>query len=244
MLGTLLLITAAAAASPSAQTLPAQEIVEINRGMIEQIVRDYLLDHPEIIPEAMTRLKDKQIAHNIASHRKAVETPYGGAWEGAAEPDVTVVEFFDYACGYCRITVPEIARLVSEDKKIRIVYREMPILTPVSREAARVALLAARKGNYMAFHNAAFVAPHLTHEAVLAAAQGAGIDAASAEAAIASKSEDGEIDSNLTLFQEMQGTGTPTFVIGNQIVVGAVGYDGLKQAIAKARVVAHPVVAK
>jgi len=103
---------------------------------------------------------------------------------------------------------------VNEDKKLKVVYRELPILSALSTEAARVSLLAARKGNYMAYHKALYGAGRVSRDTILAAAQAAGIDRKSAEAALASKSEDGEIDANLTLAQKLQASGTPTFVIG------------------------------
>ena len=87
-----------------------------DKAAIEKIVRDYILEHPEIIPEAVERLQAKRVADSIGESRKAIETPYAGAWEGAANGDVILVEFFDYACGYCRASLADLAKLVGEDK--------------------------------------------------------------------------------------------------------------------------------
>ena len=206
-----------------------------DKAVIEKIVRDYILEHPEIIPEAVDRLQAKRIAASIDASRQAIETPYAGAWEGAAKGDVTVVEFFDYACGYCRASLPDLARLVGEDKRVKIVYREMPILSDQSLEAAKVSLLAAEKGQYMPFHRALYASGKVTRDTILAAAAKVGITRPAAEAAIGSSKYDEEIRSNIALAQKLNASGTPTFVIGDQVLNGAVGYDALKKAVEAAR---------
>lgn len=206
-----------------------------DRAAIERIVHDYILAHPEIIPEAVERLQAKRVSDSIGASRSAIETPYAGAWEGAAKGDVTLVEFFDYACGYCRASLPDLAKLVGEDKGLKIVYRELPILSDESTEAAKVSLLAAERGQYMAYHRALYASGRVTHDTVLAAAAKVGITKQAAEAAIASNKYDAEIQSNIALAQKLHASGTPTFVIGNQVLNGAVGYDALKKAVDAAR---------
>ena len=141
-----------------------------DKAAIEKIVRDYILEHPEIIPEAVERLQAKRVSDSIGESRKAIETPYAGAWEGAANGDVTVVEFFDYACGYCRASLPDLAKLVGEDKGVKVVYRELPILSDESADAAKVSLLAAEKGQYMSFHRALYASGKVTRDTILGAA--------------------------------------------------------------------------
>lgn len=224
------------AATATGATLGMQSTGGVgDKAAIERIVHDYILEHPEIIPEAVERLQAKRIADSIGSSRSAIETPYAGAWEGAAKGDVTLVEFFDYACGYCRASLPDLAKLVGEDKGLKIVYRELPILSDESIEAAKVSLLAAEKGHYLAFHRALYASGRVTRDTVLAAAAKAGIGKAEAEAAIASKRYDTEIQSNIALAQKLHATGTPTFVIGDQVLNGAVGHDALKKAVDAAR---------
>lgn len=206
-----------------------------DKAAIEQIVHDYILEHPEIIPQAVEKLQAKRMAGSIEASRKTIETPYAGAWEGAANGDVTVVEFFDYACGYCRASLPDLAKLVGEDKKLKIVYRELPILSDASIDAAKVSLLAAERNQYMPYHRALYAAGKVTRESILAAAAKVGIDAKAAEAAIANSAYNAEIQSNIVLAQKLQATGTPTFVIGDQVLNGAVGYDALKQAVTATR---------
>lgn len=206
-----------------------------DKAAIEQIVHDYILQHPEIIPEAIEKLQARRMANNISASREAIETPFAGAWEGNAKADVTVVEFFDYACGYCRASLPDLAKLVAEDKGLKIVYRELPILSDESAEAAKVSLLAAERGQYMSFHRALYEGGQITRESILAAASKVGIDKAAAESAIRNEKYDAEIQSNIAIAQKLQATGTPTFVVGDQVLNGAVGYDALKKAVAAAR---------
>ena len=146
-----------------------------------------------------------------------------------------MVEFFDYACGYCRASLADLAKLVGEDKGLKVVYRELPILSDASADAAKVSLLAAEKGQYMPFHRALYDSGKVTRETILGAAAKVGIDAKAAEAAIASSKYDAEIQSNIALAQKLRATGTPTFVVGDQVLNGAVGYDALKQAVATVR---------
>ncbi|MBP6030218.1 MAG: DsbA family protein [Sphingobium sp.] len=206
-----------------------------NRAQIEQIVHDYILAHPEILPQAMERLKDKRIAEAIEKHRQDIETPYAGAWEGAQDGDVAVVEFFDYNCGYCRASLPDITRLIADDRRVKLVYRELPILSEESNLAARVSLLAAEQGKYGAFHKALYAGGRVTKESILGAAAKAGIEHRAAENAMNSNRYDPEIENNMKLAQELGASGTPTFVVGNRILSGAVGYEVLKEAVSNAR---------
>lgn len=232
-LGAFAFIAAAAGAALAVQT-PAS-VGATDKAAIEQIVHDYILEHPEIIPQAIEKLQSKRLSSVIDTNRSALETPYAGAWEGAADADVTVVEFFDYACGYCRASLPDLGKLVGSDKKVKIVYRELPILSEESGDAAKVSLLAAERGQYMPYHKALYAAGRVTRDTILAAAAKAGISKVDAEAAIASNKYDSEIQSNIALAQKLQATGTPTFVIGDQVLSGAVGFDALKEGVASAR---------
>lgn len=208
---------------------------QTDRARIEQIVHDYILAHPEILPQAMERLKEKRMAEAINTHRQEIETPYAGAWEGAKDADVVLVEFFDYNCSYCRASLTDLAKLVASDTKVKVVYRELPILSEESNLAARVSLLAAEQGKYMPFHKALYAGGRVTRDSILAAAVAAGLDRNAAEGAINSKRYDLEIENNLKLAQALGASGTPTFVVGNKILNGAVGYDALKEAVAAAR---------
>lgn len=237
MIGGIVGLAAGAVATLGAQAAlsGAGNKAPTSRAEVEQIVREYILEHPEILPQAMEKLQQKRMSAAIDDKRSVIETPYRGAWEGAKDGDVTLVEFFDYACGYCRASLPDLARLVREDKGLKVVYRELPILSEESGAAARVSLLAAEQDKYMPYHRALYEAGRVTRDTVLASAQKAGIDRKAAEKAIGDASYTGEIESNIKLAQAIGASGTPTFVIGNKVLAGAVGYDALKAAIAEAR---------
>lgn len=232
-LGAIAFIAAAAGTALAVQA--PTSVAATDKAAIEKIVHDYILDHPEIIPQAIQKLQANRMSTTISDNRAALETPYAGAWEGAANADVTVVEFFDYACGYCRASLPDLAKLVAADAKVKVVYRELPILSEESSDAAKVSLLAAERGQYMAYHKAMYGAGRVTRDSIIAAAGKAGISKADAEAAIASSKYDAEIQSNIALAQKLQASGTPTFVIGGQVLNGAVGYDALQSGVAAAR---------
>ncbi len=227
-----LFAAAAGAAATVAVMASGTPVATNDRVAIEKIVRDYILSHPEILPEAMDKLRERETAKVVNANRKAIETPFAGAWEGAADADVTVVQFFDYNCGYCRSSMVDIDKLVAADKRVRIVYREFPVLGPDSENAARVSLAAAKAGKYTAFHRAAYAAGQPDPRAVERIAKGLGIDLAFA----ADPAAQAEIDANLNLARPLGMTGTPSWVIGDKVLSGAVGYDALKEAVAAARV--------
>ena len=205
------------------------------RARIEGIVHDYILAHPEIIPQAMQRLRDKDTAATVSTQRGRLETPFAGAWAGAKDGDVVLVEFFDYACGYCRASVKDVDRLLAEDPKLKIVFRELPILGPGSADAARASLSAAKQGKFLAFHRAMYTAGKPSAATIAEVTRKTGLDAARVAGDAKAADVSAEIEANLAMAQALQLGGTPTFVVGDQVLGGAVGYDALKEAVAKVR---------
>lgn len=203
------------------------------RARIEQIVREYILEHPEIIPEAIERLQQREVSKAVEANRAAIETPFGGAWAGAADGDVVLVEFFDYACGFCRKSIADIDRLLAEDKKLKVVYRELPVLGEDSMSSALSSLAAAKAGqaSFRTFYHTLFEAGGPDAKAVAAARAAANASAPPEQAA----ELQAEIDKNYDLARTLGANGTPLFVVGDKVFQGAVGYDALKQAIAEAR---------
>jgi protein-disulfide isomerase len=226
-----LIAAAAGAAATVAAMGTSAPVATSDRAAIEKIVREYILSHPEILPEAMDNLRARETAKTVKANRAAIETPFAGAWEGAIDADVTVVQFFDYNCTYCRAAMPDIEKLLSADKKLRVVYREFPVLGPDSENAARVSLAAAKAGKYAAFHRAVYAAGRPEPRAVERIAKGLGIDLAFASDPAAQL----EIDANLSLGRPLGMSGTPSWVIGDRVLSGNVGYDALKEAVAAAR---------
>lgn len=196
----------------------------------ERIVHDYILENPEIIPEAMERLQQREAAAAIEPRRAQLETPYGNAWAGAADGDVVLVEFFDYACSFCRASNPVVERLVREDPRLKVVWRELPVLGPDSQEAAFVSLAAADQGRFRQFHDALFALGPPSAQTVAQAQRAAGVQPGQA-----SDAHRQELQRNMELANLLRASGTPTFVVGNQVMHGAVGYERLKEAIEQAR---------
>ena len=193
-------------------------------------VRSYLLEHPEVLPEAMERLRNRETAEAVRQHRAALETPFHGAWAGAADADVVLVEFFDYACGYCRASNPDIARLLREDRRLKVVWREYPVLGPSSEQAAIVSLAAAKAGRFRPFHDRLFASGRPNEATIAAAREAVGL----APATLTDEFRR-ELERNDELARAIGASGTPTFVIGDRVLQGAVGYEALKAAVEAAR---------
>jgi len=196
-----------------------------------RIVRAGILADPQVLIDASDALRQAQFAPVLAANRAAIETPFGSSWKGAAKPDVTMVEFFDYACPYCKASNPAVDRLLQEDKGLRVVYRELPILGPDSLSAARLSLEASKLGRFAQFHDTLWAEGRPSPETNAQAAAAAGI----APQPVADTGIEAELNRNMKLAGQLGATGTPLFVIGNRVMNGAVGYDMLKDAIERAR---------
>jgi protein-disulfide isomerase len=224
--------TAAIAGSVIGSLLTVGVLAYAGPGIISsRIVRQGLLSDPKILSDAVDALRDAQYAPVLNANRAAIETPFASSWKGAAKPQVTLVEFFDYACPYCKASNPNVDRLVQEDKGLRVVYRELPILGPDSVTAARLSLEASKLGRFAQFHDSLWAAGRPAADTNAAAARIAGIDAAPKS----SPEIEAELRKNFQLASQLGATGTPLFVIGDRVMNGAVGYDALKQAIEAAR---------
>lgn len=213
-----------------------------DRVAIERVVRTYLLEHPEILPEAMERLQAKETAKAdaaaqkaLASEGAAIARPFAGAFGGNPNGDVTVVAFLDYNCGYCRASLPAIAELVQRDPKVRIVYREYPVLGQESIIAARWALAAALQGKFKPFHDALYAAGRVNDASLATAASAAGLDMTRATQASASGAVENEIANNHRFGQQLGMTGTPAWVVGSRVLHGQQDYARLAEAVAEAR---------
>lgn len=206
-----------------------------DRAQIEQIVRAYILEHPEILPEAMDNLQRNQGRGQLAQVRGPVEQPFPGAILGNPNGAVTLVEFTDFACGYCRKSVEDIAALARSNPDLKIVVRELPIISPHSADAAKMALAAAEQGKYRAFHEAMFAAGQVDPAAINAAAAVAGLDMERARKVAASAPVAAELERNLALAQKLGFAGTPSWIVGDELISGAVGADRLAEAIEATR---------
>ena len=210
---------------------------------IRQIIRDYLIEHPEVLVEAQQALMAKRAAEEalqargvIGRYRDALfadpEAPVGGNPDGA----ITLVEFFDYRCGYCRRVMPTLETLIAENDDLRIVYKEFPILGPESVVAARAALAARAESGYEAFHAALMENDGSFERAqILEIARSVGLDAERLEQDMDDPIIDELIARNSDLARALGIRGTPGFVIGEQVIGGALPLDEFRTVIADAR---------
>ena len=209
----------------------------------ERVVRDYLARHPEVVVEALRAAEERQRAAAHEQGRAAIQarqdellrdpaSPVGGNPRG----DVTVVEFFDYNCPHCRRAAETMARLTEEDRGLRVVYKELPILGPDSLVAARVALAAHAQGKYLELHRALMATTEaLTGPAVLEIARGLGLDETRLKADMGSAGITAAIEKNRALAQALGVSGTPAFVVGTDLVPGAIGLEAFRETIGRAR---------
>ena len=199
--------------------------------LASRIVRQGMLADPNILAETADALRDRQYAPTLAANRAAIETPFGSSWKGAEKPKVVMVEFYDYACPYCKASNPHVDQLIKDTPDLRVVYRELPILGPESIVSARLSLAASKAGRFRAFHDALYAAGRPAPDTNAAAARVANISPAPTE----DPAVEAELKRNFQLAGQLGATGTPLFVIGDRVLNGAVGYDALKQAVEDAR---------
>lgn len=222
-----------------------EKIGPAQRKAIEEVVRQVLRDNPEILVEAIHAARAKQetaertrAAKALSERRKDLERNPTSPVIGNPDGDVTVVEFFDYRCGFCKRAHPTMAELLKSDPKVRVVLKEFPILGPESILASRTALAVHRidPAKYRPFHDALMTdRAAVSRERLLQIAKSVGIDVGKLEKSIADPAIDAVIGETMELAQALGINGTPAFVVGDQIVPGAVDVDTLKQLIAKAR---------
>lgn len=205
-----------------------------DKAAIERVVHDYILEHPEILPEAIEKLRGKEMEKQLAGISGTVKAPFPGAVLGNPNGKVTMVEFTDFACGYCLRSVADVEALIADNSELKVVIRELPILSPASADAARMGLAAAEQGRYPQFHHAMYAAGKPNSQTIEAAARVAGLDLERARRVIADPKIEAEIQRNLKLAQQLGFDGTPSWVIGTQLISGAVGKEALAEALAEA----------
>lgn len=203
-------------------------------GLGHSHTRAYLLENPNILLEMAESYQQQQNADKLSAIADQITAPFPGGELGNPDGAVTLVEFTDYACGYCRMSQEHVEQLVKDNPDLRVVIREWPIFKG-SDKAALIALAAARQGKYPAFHRAMFAEGQPTEAAIAAAAAKAGLDMARTSEFIASGEGQAELSKNVALAQQIGFGGTPSWVIGGKALEGAVGVEALQDAIDAAR---------
>jgi protein-disulfide isomerase len=211
---------------------------ESEKERIESIIREYLLKNPSIIREAMQALQAQEAreraersANLMKELRKEIlfdpDSPIGGNASG----DISIVVFFDYNCGYCKQTLPQIQSVLQSDTLVRIVFKELPILGPPSTFAAKAALAAARQGKYVEFHKALMMAERTDENAIRNISETLGMDYPKLEKDMADPQIAELIMRNLRLATSLDLNGTPAYIIGNQIIPGAIDAESLIRVV-------------
>jgi protein-disulfide isomerase len=223
----------------------AQAFSKAQRGDIERIVHDYLVAHPEVLQEAMTELEKRQTAAEAEKHKAAVKAHAKALFSspdqvtlGNPNGNVTFVEFFDYNCGYCKRAMSDMLTLLKNDSKLKVVLKEFPVLGPGSVEAARVAVAVRMQApqKYLEFHTKLLGGRgHADNARALAVAKEVGLDMARLEKDMKGPEVQKTLQHDFKLAEALGLNGTPSYVIGDNVIVGAIGLKGLQEKINTAR---------
>lgn len=231
-----------AAFSASAQDKP-NAADGLSKSQVESIVRDYLIENPEVVIQAIEAYQARQrVAEQqqreraMADLRDRIFNDPASPDNGASEYDVTLVEFFDYQCHFCKKVFPDLMAVMETDKRLRVVFKELPILGPESTVAARAALAARKQGKYLEFHFALMdLRGQLTERRIMRTAQEVGIDTVQLARDMQAPEVAEQIQSNLDIAQQVGINGTPAMLIGNQFIPGAIDKATMEQLIAEVR---------
>ena len=210
---------------------------------LDKAIEQYIRSHPEVIEQSLQALEAKREAEEKARQKVALanrqqdlvndpSSPVSGNPKG----DVTLVEFFDYRCGFCKRVAGAVTQLQQEDPRVRVVYKDLPILGEASELAAKAALASKTQGKHQAFHEALLASKgEMTKESILAIAGEVGLDAKKLDTDMANPEWQTIIDRNRALAKDLGISGTPGFIVGTELVPGALDVKGLKELIARAR---------
>ncbi len=220
---------------------PAAAFTDAEKAELGPVIREYLIKNPEVLQEAISVLEKRQSdaeaqarAKTLADIKPLVFDSPRGVVIGNPKGNVTLVEFFDYNCGYCKHALSDINALVKANPNLKVVLREFPVLGPGSVEAAQVAVAVrmVAPDKYMAFHQALLTGRGQADRArALAAAKEVGIDTALLQKQASSPELNATLDESMKIAQALGLNGTPSFVIGDDVIVGAVGLEKLQQAV-------------
>jgi protein-disulfide isomerase len=196
--------------------------------------RAWLLDHPEVLPAMAEKLQQREAEKRLAGVASEAYAPFPGAVLGNPQGTVTLVQFSDYGCTYCRQNLPLVHKLLADNPDVRVVMREWPIFAG-SDMAARMALAAARQGKYAAFHDAMYAAGPPSTATISSAATAAGLDIAAAQAFAASPQAELELRKNQEIAAKLGFQGTPSWIAGKRVLEGFLDAGRLEDAVRAAR---------
>jgi len=232
------MIFAALAVAPHKAVAADAAFNDDQKKAIEQIVRDYLMNNPELITEMQEALQNKVLTNAITQNSKTLFRSEFSYVAGNPKGDVTVVEFFDYNCGFCKRALGAVLKLIETDKNVRVVFKELPIFGEHSVAAARVAMAAAEQGKYMEVHNALMrTRGQVNGDVAMSTARKLGLDMDKLKADMQSKKVEGGIQETMALAQSIGLEGTPFYLVGDRAIPGGPAnlYDLLMEYVADIR---------
>ena len=213
------------------------------RQSMEQLIEEYIKTHPEVIEQSLQALDTKREAEErarqkvaLSKHQQELLNDPTSPVSGNISGDITVVEFFDYRCGYCKKAAGAVTQLQKEDRRVRVIYKDFPILGEASELAAKAALASKAQGKHQAFHEALLGSKgDMTKDSILSIAREVGLDTKRLESDMANPEWQTVIDRNRALAKNLGISGTPGFIVGTEVVPGALDVNGLKELIARAQ---------
>jgi protein-disulfide isomerase len=240
------------ATAPSSTPAPASaEVLKSAEGAgftpsqvqaVRDIIKDYLVKNPEIMVEVSRELESRQQSLQAAEHKRLIVQHKAQIFAaptdfvlGNPKGDITVVEFFDYNCGWCKRAVDDVMKLAKADPSIRIVMKEFPIFGEHSTFAAKAAMAANRQGKYWDFHVAMMREKQVTKDSVLAIAGRVGLDVAKLQADMADPKFEAALNDTHQIAQSLSIEGTPGFIIDTKVNVGYLPVDGLQKLVGETR---------
>lgn len=224
-------------------SVKAADLNEMSADELKQFIQEYLMENPEVIIDSLesfqrrqealtTQYKTQALSDFIAQAKTSDDYPT----TGPVDADVTLIEFFDYQCGYCKRAFPDMMDMVEDDGNVRVIFVELPILGPASKMAALAATAANKQGKYMEFHTAMMeVRGQLTESKIFEVAEDSDIDLAQLKADMKNNESEILLNGNMQAAEMLGVNGTPAFIIGDQIFKGAIPRDQMEIAVRQHR---------
>lgn len=226
---------------------PAPQVLSpppLDADFLNPMIEDYLMTNPGVLRRMVANLEATERSENLAKAEENIAANFDAIYNapnqvvlGNPDGDVTLVEFFDYNCGYCRKAMPDLATLIAEDKNLRVILKELPILSEDSVDAARIGVLVAESdADYWLFHEALYTARgKINKDTAIAAARGLGLSPVDLELRMKDESVAATLQNSYKIAQALGISGTPAYIIGNEVIPGAIGVDALRSRISDIR---------
>ena len=215
---------------------------DAQRAEIEGMIKGYLLAHPEVMVEVSKELEKRQASMQAETNKKVIVERKASIFRaptdfvyGNPKGEITVVEFFDYNCGWCKKAVDEVTKLIKADPQVRIVFKELPIFGEASTLAAKAAMASVKQGKYWDYHVALMKEKQVTKDNLFKIAEKVGLNVDKLKADMADPAFEAALKETAAIAQELGIEGTPGFIVDDKVNVGFVPAEGIKAMLADAR---------